>query len=259
MADSEVQTALRAAFNSRLALAGGTMTGTLTLSADPVEGLEAATKQYVDSQVSAAAGGDAVLYTEQSLTAEQQAQARQNIGAGSDNATIALTGDATGSGSFNGSTELSISTALAASGVAAGNYGQAADQALGFGSAFSIPYFSVDAKGRITVAATRTLTMPAAPSGNLGFPNYSNYYAVYAGVFTPPANGWLRYWHVAGSDYQGVYIYFGTNNSGPLIASFHDNRYPGSGTAMIPVYANASYYIEITDNSYAGVYFHYML
>lgn len=35
--------------NSKLALAGGTMTGALTLASDPSTGLEAATKQYTDA------------------------------------------------------------------------------------------------------------------------------------------------------------------------------------------------------------------
>lgn len=59
-----------------LSLSGGTMTGPLVLSGDPAENLEAATKQYVDNHTS-----DTVLYTPQTLSAEQQAQARENINA----------------------------------------------------------------------------------------------------------------------------------------------------------------------------------
>lgn len=51
MADTAAQAALRAAFNSRLPLTGGTMTGSLILSGDPSSALEAATKQYVDNNV----------------------------------------------------------------------------------------------------------------------------------------------------------------------------------------------------------------
>lgn len=59
-----------------LSLSGGTMTGSLVLSDDPAEDLEAATKQYVDNHTS-----DTVLYTPQTLTDEQKTQARTNINA----------------------------------------------------------------------------------------------------------------------------------------------------------------------------------
>lgn len=52
MTDTPAQAALRAAFNSRLPLSGGTMTGVLVLNGDPSSALEAATKQYVDNNVS---------------------------------------------------------------------------------------------------------------------------------------------------------------------------------------------------------------
>jgi hypothetical protein len=57
-----------------VAKAGDTMTGALTLAADPTANLQAATKQYTDA-------GDAsqVNFTAQSLTSAQQTQARQNI------------------------------------------------------------------------------------------------------------------------------------------------------------------------------------
>lgn len=42
---------------SRLALAGGTMTGELILASDPANPLDAATKQYVDAEVTAAVAG----------------------------------------------------------------------------------------------------------------------------------------------------------------------------------------------------------
>ncbi|WP_454674816.1 tail fiber protein [Achromobacter pestifer] len=56
--------------------------------------------------------------------------------------TIATTGDATGSGSFDGSANLSLGLTLSASGVTAGNYG----------NANAVPTFTVDAKGRVSAA-----------------------------------------------------------------------------------------------------------
>lgn len=58
--------------------------------------------------------------------------------------TISLTGDATGSGSFDGSANLSFSLTLANTAVGAGS----------FGNANTIPTFTVDAKGRLTAAGS---------------------------------------------------------------------------------------------------------
>ena len=46
------QSDLNTALNAKLNLSGGTMTGLLTLSGNPISNLGAATKQYVDSAVS---------------------------------------------------------------------------------------------------------------------------------------------------------------------------------------------------------------
>lgn len=84
---------------------------------------------------------------------------------------ISLAGDATGSASFDGSAAVSIATTLASSGVTAGSYGPSANATPAAGGTFSVPQVTVDAKGRVTGAAARTITIPAAPtsvSGNAG-------------------------------------------------------------------------------------------
>ena len=78
--------------------------------------------------------------------------------------TLSWTGDATGSLSFDGSANKSAALTLASSGVTAGSYGPSAAASPAHGGTFSVPYITVDAKGRVTAASTKTITLPA--SGN---------------------------------------------------------------------------------------------
>ena len=71
--------------------------------------------------------------------------------------TISLTGDASGSASFDGSANASITTTLAASGVAAGTYG----------SSTQIPVLQIDAKGRVTTASTASITTSFTITGDV--------------------------------------------------------------------------------------------
>ena len=50
---------------------------------------------------------------------------------------------------------------VAASGVAAGSYGPTANASPGHKQTFKVPFFTVNAKGRITAAATRSIKLPA--------------------------------------------------------------------------------------------------
>jgi hypothetical protein len=69
-------TGLQAALDAKLALAGGTMTGALTLAADPTNALHAATKQYVDS---VAQGLDAKASVRAATTADITLSGTQTI------------------------------------------------------------------------------------------------------------------------------------------------------------------------------------
>ena len=73
------------------------------------------------------------------------------------NATVALTGDATGTsaGSKKG---WSVPVTLANSGVTAGTYGPSADVTGNNNATISVPEITVDAKGRVTSVVNRTLT-----------------------------------------------------------------------------------------------------
>ena len=73
---------------------------------------------------------------------------------------LTATGDATGSVSFDGSQDVSLALTLANSGVTAGKYGSALSTTLGTDNTINIPYFTVDAKGRVTSAKNSPLTIP---------------------------------------------------------------------------------------------------
>lgn len=75
--------------------------------------------------------------------------------------TLSWIGDATGSMSIDGSDNTSATLTLAKSGVTAGSYGPSANASPAHSGTFSVPYFTVDAKGRVTSASTKTITLPA--------------------------------------------------------------------------------------------------
>ena len=72
---------------------------------------------------------------------------------------IKLTGDATGSASSQAG--WSIAVTLANSGATAGSYGPSANASPAHGGTFTVPYVTVDAKGRVTSIANKTITLPA--------------------------------------------------------------------------------------------------
>lgn len=92
------------------------------------------------------------------------------------NATVALTGDATGTsaGSKKG---WSVPVTLANSGVTAGTYGPSADVTGNNNATISVPEITVDAKGRVTSVTNRTLTCK------------NNTYNVYNKTLTIQKNG----------------------------------------------------------------------
>lgn len=75
------------------------------------------------------------------------------------NKSVTLSGDVTGSAS--GKAGWTVTTTLADSGVTAGNYGPSANASPAHKGTFSVPYITVDAKGRVTAASTKTITLPA--------------------------------------------------------------------------------------------------
>lgn len=75
--------------------------------------------------------------------------------------TLSFTNDATGSMTFDGSANASAMLTLKNSGVTAGSYGPSANASPAHGGTFSVPYITVDAKGRVTSASTKTITVPS--------------------------------------------------------------------------------------------------
>ena len=106
---------------------------------------------------------------------------------------ISLTGDATGSASFDGSAAASIATTLANSGVTAGSYGPSANASPAHKGTFSVPYITVDAKGRVTAASTKTITLPADNDTKYTHPSHT---AKSSGLYKITVDG---YGHVSGA------------------------------------------------------------
>ena len=92
---------------------------------------------------------------------------------------INANGNITGNGS--GLTDLNASNIssgtlsadrLAISGAAAGSYGPSTNATPGYGKTFSVPYITVDNKGRVTAASTKTVTIPASDNTYTHYTNY---------------------------------------------------------------------------------------
>ena len=75
---------------------------------------------------------------------------------------IAISGDATGSSSFNGTADANIAITLNNI-VTAGTRGPSSNATLTHGGTFTVPYIKYNAKGLVTAGATRTFTLPTLP------------------------------------------------------------------------------------------------
>ena len=125
--------------------------------------------------------------------------------------TIALSGDVTASGTFDGSGNLTLTAALKNSGATAGAYGPGANATPAFNATFSVPQITVDAKGRVTAAATRTVKIPANPvatqsaNGLLSAADKKKLDGLATGGYSPGLNG--GGFHVASNmsgNFQGI-------------------------------------------------------
>ena len=81
---------------------------------------------------------------------------------------ITLSGDVTGTISFNGSGNVTIPATIANSGVTAGTYGPSANATLTHGGKVNIPCVTVSAKGQVTAAYNRVMTLPTVTASSIG-------------------------------------------------------------------------------------------
>ena len=70
---------------------------------------------------------------------------------------------------------------LATSGATAGSYGPSANATPAYGAKFNVPYITIDNKGRVTAASTKTVTIPASDNTDTKVTAVGNHYK--------PANG----------------------------------------------------------------------
>lgn len=61
---------------------------------------------------------------------------------------------------------------LATSGAIAGSYGPSANATPAYGATFNVPYITVDNKGRVTAASTKTVKIPASDNTDTHYTNY---------------------------------------------------------------------------------------
>ena len=136
---------------SKLSKSGGIMTGNITWGENALGTTKVTSLLGIDDN------GNTSTIKPNNLTAGTASNFSGAI-------TINLTGDVTGGARQSGLDDdntFSIPANLVNSGVTAGSYGQSNNASPGHNGTFNIPYITVDAKGRITAASTKTITLPA--------------------------------------------------------------------------------------------------
>ena len=156
-----------------------------------VEGLSEALTHYVQSVNGTAPDANGAVSITHVTSADKLKTAR----------TISLTNHVTGSTTFDGSGNASISATLANSGVTAGSYGPSANATPAAGATFNVPYITVDAKGRLTAASTKTVKMPTG-----SVPTASS--STMGGI--KPASAWVKI--LESTSNIGTYSYTATKN-----------------------------------------------
>lgn len=159
----ESQSDLQQALNEKANLSSANFTGAVTVNSDPVLTQSVANSTYI-------AQSNDLTFTNVTVTGSLTANA-SSASKLSTAQTISATGDATWSVSFDGSQPSTAVLTLSSTGVSQGAYGQSQSAAVNYGESFTVPYVTVDEKGRVTEAQNISVTLPAAPTsitGNAG-------------------------------------------------------------------------------------------
>ena len=84
---------------------------------------------------------------------------------------ISVSGDASGTASFDGSKDVAINITLKSLFSQQNTYGPSKDSDLRFGDVFTVPYITIDVNGRVSTGGSRNFKLPEVPSsvsGNAG-------------------------------------------------------------------------------------------
>lgn len=93
---------------------------------------------------------------------------------------------------------------------------------------------------------------PNIPPKTRMMPNYGSFVEIVKGDFTPVEDGWLRLENMNSGDNTGAKVIH--KASGAKLFEFHQSRYPGTATGILPVQAGETYTVSGVGN----VYFHPM-
>lgn len=104
----------------------------------------------------------------------------EDINANGNIAGSSITGNGSGLTNLNASNISSGTLSadrLATSGAAAGSYGPSTNATPAYGATFNVPYITVDNKGRVTAASTKTVKIPASDNTDTKVTSVDNHYS----------------------------------------------------------------------------------
>lgn len=156
---------------------------------------------------------------------------------------LSWTGDAAGVMTVDGSESVESTLTLAASGVTAGSYGPATDATPAHKGVFSVPYITVDKKGRVTAAATKTITLPADSDVKVTSTLNSTTKAYITGTTTATTNTGGLIFDTA------VYL---DAAAGKLVATTFAGALSGNASTATKLETSRNFYVSDNDGTNTG-------
>ena len=156
---------------------------------------------------------------------------------------LSWTGDAAGVMTVDGSESVESTLTLAASGVTAGSYGPATDASPAHKGVFSVPYITVDKKGRVTAAATKTITLPADSDVKVTSTLNSTTKAYITGTTTATTNTGGLIFDTA------VYL---DAAAGKLVATTFSGALSGNASTATKLESSRNFYVSDNDGTNTG-------